>query len=368
MLCLSLFIGRGVAPSVGSAPTVIDAPGVTGTPQVGVQLTGTDGSASGDPTPTVSSRQWQYSDSGSGAADGDISGATNANYTPSETYVGKYVRRATVWSNTNGTATGYSDWIGPIAAEDEGFVPSYEAFAALSSNPARASYMTDVENWYAANTGCRTGTTNDSSTSHGATTYTGKRFTADTVYPANGTVYQDCIFVGKIDGDGRSFTVDHCTFEGSGAMDYRILGNGTFKYVKGGGSYDCIKTQGDNGLIEWCDIRNPYTSGVDPHNDGIQASGGQSGWIVRNNHIRWADTSEVFFHTVSGWGSPSNVSIYRNWLNGSDLPIRVENVTGSNNYVYENVVQPGGWGWRDFTGSTVNSYGNLNWTTGATLT
>lgn len=354
--------GGGVAPSFSINPAV------SGTAQVGVALSSTNGTFSGTPTPTVTSRIWQYSDSGVGAPTGTISGATSSTYSPTETYEGKYVRIGVTVSNTEGSQQAFSDWYGPVIPSSE-FVPSYEAFAALSSNGARSAYIAQVEAWFGANTGVRAGpalTTSSATTPSG--THNRVRFTAGKVYPADNTVFNDCQFDGAVEAHDMNITYFHCDFAGTGAFDYRLASRGTVEYCKVRSGYDGMKPNGNNTIIRWCYFYNPYREGVDPHNDGVQVTGGVNGVLVENCLIKWADTSELFMHEGPvEWGKPSNATFRRNWLNGSDLNIRINNCLGTNQ-CYENVIQPGVWGWRDFTGSTVTQYGNLNMTTGATLT
>lgn len=101
-------------PPDNEAPANTSAPTVTGTPQVGQTLTGTDGTWTGTPTPTLA-RKWQISADGeSGWA--DISGATSSTYAPVSGDVAKFTRFAVTGTNTEGSATAYSDPVGPIAA------------------------------------------------------------------------------------------------------------------------------------------------------------------------------------------------------------------------------------------------------------
>ncbi|MFT4265198.1 MAG: CHAP domain-containing protein [Nocardioides sp.] len=79
-----------------SVVTVTSAPGVSGTPQVGVPLTATTGSWT--PTPTSYSYQWW-------ANDVAISGATGSTYTPTAAEVGKTIT-TTVWANAAGYVQG----------------------------------------------------------------------------------------------------------------------------------------------------------------------------------------------------------------------------------------------------------------------
>jgi hypothetical protein len=192
----------------------------------------------------------------------------------------------------------------------------------------------------------------------------GKLFTG-AVYPANGTVFEDCAFTGNgvITGDGTTFTVSYCSFAGNG-NDWLILGNANISYCEFSNSLDAIKPQGSGWTISRCYIHSPYTTG-DSHNDGIQASGGHSNCIVEENYITWVDTSEVFFHTV--FGSVSNCIIRHNWVGGSDMPIRVNGTSGGCS-VYENVILEGDHGYMTLTdGAAVAHYGNIDAITGASV-
>tara|TARA_R110000782_G_scaffold124934_5_gene216564 strand:- start:13129 stop:15240 length:2112 start_codon:yes stop_codon:yes gene_type:complete len=86
------------------APAALTAPTVSGTPQVDAPLTGTDGTYSGAPTPTVGNYQWQISADGT-TGWANIAGATNPDYTPVAADETKYVRRQETATNIAGTAT-----------------------------------------------------------------------------------------------------------------------------------------------------------------------------------------------------------------------------------------------------------------------
>jgi hypothetical protein len=102
-------IGVGVAPTADTAPTL------SGIPQASGELTGTDGTYSGIPDPTVSGYQWQASDDGSTGWT-DISGATSANYTLVVADENKYVRRQETATSATGSVTQATVASGQIAA------------------------------------------------------------------------------------------------------------------------------------------------------------------------------------------------------------------------------------------------------------
>lgn len=102
-------IGAGLVPTADAAPTL------SGAPQVGIELSGTDGTYSGIPDPTVGSYQWQVSDDGATGWT-DISGATSATYTPVAADGGKYVRREETATNAVGSVSQATSASGQIAA------------------------------------------------------------------------------------------------------------------------------------------------------------------------------------------------------------------------------------------------------------
>ncbi|BCH33113.1 hypothetical protein MesoLjLc_50430 [Mesorhizobium sp. L-8-10] len=168
----------------------------------------------------------------------------------------------------------------------------------------------------------------------------GKRFTG-TVKPANGTVFEDCEFVGNggwgIDGDGRTFTVDHCKFLSTRGGPAAILGNATVISCDISGWEDAIKTQGSGWVIRGNYIHGPHITSTS-HNDGIQVQWSNSNGLIEQNYISWRDTSEVFLQTLSG--KIDSITIRHNWLGGSDLPLRIEGGC-TNCTATENVIKQG---------------------------
>ncbi len=82
------------------APRSLTVPTIAGTAQVGQVLTGTNGTFSGNPAPTIA-RQWLAN----GAA---ISGATGATYTPVVGDIGKVISLRNTGSNDYGSEVSVS--------------------------------------------------------------------------------------------------------------------------------------------------------------------------------------------------------------------------------------------------------------------
>lgn len=127
-----------------SAPVPVNTspPTVTGTPQVGVQLTGANGTWTNSPNSYA--YQWQRS-AVSGGPFIDIGGATAINYTPVGGDATYYLRLQVIASNVNGPGVpAYSAETGPVAAAnllvDQMAVP-----------PARAYALRRVKGGYAGN-------------------------------------------------------------------------------------------------------------------------------------------------------------------------------------------------------------------------
>ena len=94
-------------------------PTISGTAQVGGELTaGTSGISDGNGLTTVSySYQWLRAETASAAGE-DISGATSATYTVVEADQGKYLRVRVSFQDDDGNAeTATSDATGPVSAE-----------------------------------------------------------------------------------------------------------------------------------------------------------------------------------------------------------------------------------------------------------
>ena len=94
-------------------------PTISGTAQVGGELTaGTSGISDGNGLTTASySYQWLRADTASAAGE-DISGATSATYTVVEADQGKYLRVRVSFQDDDGNSeTATSDTTGPVSAE-----------------------------------------------------------------------------------------------------------------------------------------------------------------------------------------------------------------------------------------------------------
>lgn len=91
--------------AVTQTPANTAVPTITGTAQVGQVLTATNGTWTGNPTPTYS-RKWQKSTNGSTWT--DIAGATATTYTPVAGDVGATIRVAVTATNAAGSASANS--------------------------------------------------------------------------------------------------------------------------------------------------------------------------------------------------------------------------------------------------------------------
>lgn len=101
-----------------ASPVNTAAPAVTGTPEVDSVLTTTNGTWTGNPTPTYA-RAWQRSaDGATGWA--AISGATATTYTLTAADDANYVRCAVTGTNSQGSVTATSNAVGPITTADTG--------------------------------------------------------------------------------------------------------------------------------------------------------------------------------------------------------------------------------------------------------
>lgn len=187
----------------------------------------------------------------------------------------------------------------------------------------------------------------------------GKRFTG-TVFPANGTDFQDCEFnFGNgwgIDGDGRIFKVTRSTFKGTGGPS-AILGNATVDGCNISGCQDGIKLQ-TSGAVRRSFIHDLVSPASDPHFDGIQIQHNSQGVVIEQNRVEARDTSEVFFQELGG--QIDGGVVRHNWLGGSDLPVRIE-AGCTNMKVIENIIVKGHWGYWDLN-STVVHNGNISGT------
>lgn len=101
-----------------AAPVNTTAPAVTGTTEVGSVLTTTNGTWTGNPTPTYA-RAWQRSANGTSGWE-PISGATATTYTLAAADDAHYIRCAVTGTNSQGSATGNSAAVGPVVTAEAG--------------------------------------------------------------------------------------------------------------------------------------------------------------------------------------------------------------------------------------------------------
>lgn len=142
-----------------------------------------------------------------------------------------------------------------------------------------------------------------------------------TVNAANVTI-RDCYITAgawgiEVMGAADGLLVEDCTIVGGancGVMDDGYADNVTYRRLNISGGRDGMKLSGTGRLIENCYIHDLDTSGVDPHNDGIQCYSG-NGWIFRGNHIISPDTSCIAM--FNGQGSWSDVLIDGNLFDGN---------------------------------------------------
>jgi hypothetical protein len=122
-----------LAPSNDTPPAMLTLPTVSGTAQVGATLTGTNGTFSGEPTPTVT-RQWVRCD-----PEGEdclaIAGATGATYTLVPADAGHTVRFSNTATNSEGSVTSASTAVGPVTAAPA--APTYNGTGATISGTAQ---------------------------------------------------------------------------------------------------------------------------------------------------------------------------------------------------------------------------------------
>lgn len=111
-------------------PANTSAPTITGTPTVGQVLSSTEGTWTGNPTPTYA-RQWRR-----GAS--NIAGATGATYTLVAADIGQTITCVVTATNSEGSDTATSNTIGPVA----GIAPSFTADPVLSGTPAVGETLT----------------------------------------------------------------------------------------------------------------------------------------------------------------------------------------------------------------------------------
>jgi hypothetical protein len=105
----ALTYGTSTSPPVNTA-----APSISGTVQVGSQLSASTGTWSNSPTSYTYA--WQSSASSSGPWS-PISGATSSSYTPVSADQGRYLQVVVTASNAGGSASAASAAVGPVAAQ-----------------------------------------------------------------------------------------------------------------------------------------------------------------------------------------------------------------------------------------------------------
>lgn len=118
----------GPVPAIPPANTV--APAITGTPTVGQVLTVTNGTWSGNPSPSFT-RQWRR-----GAT--NIASATGTTYTLVAADVGQNITCVVTATNSGGTETATSNELGPVV----GIAPSFTVDPVLSGTPTVGETLT----------------------------------------------------------------------------------------------------------------------------------------------------------------------------------------------------------------------------------
>ena len=106
----------------------------TAVPQVGIQIQAEIGTW--DPSGAVS-YQWQDCTTSDGSGCTSVAGATSSSYVPTSADVGLFPRVALTESNSSGSATAFSEPVGPIAAPPP--APSPASTPATISSPAPAA-------------------------------------------------------------------------------------------------------------------------------------------------------------------------------------------------------------------------------------
>lgn len=118
----------GPVPAIPPANTV--APAITGTPTVGQALTVTNGTWTGNPSPTLT-RQWRRDAT-------NIASATGTTYTLVAADVGQDITCVVTATNSGGTETATANSIGPVA----GIAPSFTVDPVLSGTPTVGETLT----------------------------------------------------------------------------------------------------------------------------------------------------------------------------------------------------------------------------------
>lgn len=123
------FNGQTAAYVSDVKPTLASA-SITGTAQVGTQLTAVRGATTG--TITTTSYQWRRADT-SGGTYSDISAATSSTYTPVSGDGGKFIRVVITVSNTGGSASATSAATGQVASTVTLATPTAPTVSATSN-------------------------------------------------------------------------------------------------------------------------------------------------------------------------------------------------------------------------------------------
>lgn len=113
--------------AAGSPPVISVSPSIAGTATQGQTLTGTDGTATGTPTPTVLSRQWYRCDA-NGASPVPIASATGTTYALLGADIGSTIKYGVTWTNTSGTISTTSAQTAVIASTGSPSNPVVSSF------------------------------------------------------------------------------------------------------------------------------------------------------------------------------------------------------------------------------------------------
>jgi hypothetical protein len=192
-------------------PTLASA-SITGTAQVGTQLSAVLGATTG--TITTTSYQWRRADT-SGGTYSDIASATGSTYTPVSGDGGKYIRVVVTVSNTGGSATATSAATGQVASTVTLTTPAAPTVSATSNTlksinvswsaiTNASSYTLRLHNsggTLIATTGLtgRTGTSATITTSNFASLADSTAYKVSIIAIGNGTTYLDSAESNKSD-------------------------------------------------------------------------------------------------------------------------------------------------------------------------
>lgn len=106
-------VGAIRALPVNTVAPVVSSDGDLEAPLQGDELSTTDGTWTGTPTPTIT-YQWRRADDDQGTNEADIGSATDNTYTLAAGDAGKYVRCKVTGTNTAGAASAYTDYVGAV--------------------------------------------------------------------------------------------------------------------------------------------------------------------------------------------------------------------------------------------------------------